>query len=65
MAMRLMIERQTNHGTVELTSDVFDRAISSNGGFSHAQLALLGIDGPPEKGWKKRLLGTSASRPTG
>lgn len=57
-----MIEQQISHGTVELTSDIFDRAVSSNGGFSHAQLALLGVDGPPKKGWKRRLLGTFASR---
>lgn len=56
-----MIDKQINYSAVELTADIFDRAVSSNGGFSHAQLALFGINGPPEKGWKKGLLGTLVS----
>jgi len=36
--------------------------MSARGGYSRAQLALLGVPFPLPKGWKKRLIGTSASR---
>jgi len=47
---------------VPITAEAIDRAASSNGGFSRAQLALFGVGFPPERGWKKRLIGTYASR---
>jgi hypothetical protein len=57
-----MMEQEINYESVELTADLFERAASSNGGFSYEQLALFGIDLPPKKGWKKILLGKLASR---
>lgn len=52
----------SNTEFIVITAEVFDCAISSNGGFSSAQLALLGIPFPPPKGWKQQLLGKPAPR---
>ncbi len=57
-----MIPKEVTYESVVLTAEIFDRAASSNGGFSRAQLALFGITFPPIKGWKEQLLGTLASR---
>jgi len=57
-----MISPEGNNESIILTAEIFDLAVSSNRGFSSAQLSLLGITFPPLKGWKKQLIGTLASR---
>lgn len=41
-----------------ITEDCFTYWKTSKGGFTAAQLKLLGIDWPPKPGWKHDLLGT-------
>lgn len=43
--------------TMKLTRELINKGESSNGGWSKKQLALLGIDWPPEPGWPLRLEG--------
>jgi 5-methylcytosine-specific restriction endonuclease McrA len=57
-----MLSPEENNESIVLTKEIFDLVVSSNGGFSRAQLSLLGVDFPPPKGWKKQLTGTLASR---
>lgn len=40
-----------------LTEEDVLMAMSSNGGWSAAQLKLVGVEWPPEKGWKSRVVG--------
>lgn len=42
---------------VTLTSDMIERGKSSKGGWSMRQLALLGIDWPPPRNWKSKIIG--------
>ena len=46
---------------VLLTKQMIESGISSRGGYNKKQLAILGIDWPPYKGWKSALVGTMIS----
>lgn len=41
--------------TVQITGSLIKAGESRNGGWSHAQLALLGVEIPLTKGWRARL----------
>jgi hypothetical protein len=49
-----------NQETVILTDEILEKGRSANGGYSRRQLELFGIVGFPS-GWKKALVGQSAS----
>jgi hypothetical protein len=42
---------------MKLTSSLIHAGSTEAGGFTKAQLAVLGIDWPPNKGWLKGLVG--------
>lgn len=42
--------------TLPLTEDEILAGASAKGGFTRAQLAAWGVDWPPVRGWKRRLL---------
>lgn len=46
---------------MKLTEEMILAGQTGNGGWNRAQLAALGIDWPPHKGWKRRLIGTEIS----
>jgi len=43
--------------TVEITAQLIEEGRSPAGGWSKAQLALLGVEWPPVKGWKEAAIG--------
>lgn len=43
---------------IEVTDELIDALKTRNGGWKRESLALLGVDWPPKKGWRKRILGT-------
>jgi hypothetical protein len=45
-----------------LTHELIESGQSRVGGWSAAQLLLLGIQWPPRQGWKRRLVGTQIKR---
>lgn len=42
-----------------LTREAIHAAASQGGGWSRAQLSLLGVSWPPQRGWLSRLIGTA------
>ena len=42
---------------VTITDDLIESGKSAAGGYSKAQLALLGVAWPPVSGWKKDVIG--------
>lgn len=46
---------------MKITEDLLAAGISERGGFSKSQLALLGVEWPPPKGWKHTIIGMSIS----
>ena len=40
------------------------KGLSINGGYNKNQLAYLGIDWPPVKGWKKQIIGNDIDKIT-
>jgi len=42
---------------VVVTDELILRGRSVGGGWTKAQLALLGVSWPPQKGWKSRVIG--------
>jgi 5-methylcytosine-specific restriction endonuclease McrA len=44
------------------TREEIKKYISNNGGYTKANLAKLGVDWPPRKGWKKKLLGKNPNK---
>lgn len=48
----------------QLTEEDVLMAMSSNGGWSAAQLKLIGVEWPPEKGWKTRAVGAEFDQST-
>lgn len=47
----------TDSNTIKITEDIIEAGKSNAGGWKKEQLALLGIDWPPTKGWKDRIIG--------
>ncbi len=52
-----LIERCDKLMFVTLTPEHFEAASSNLGGWTGEQLKLLGVEWPPPKGWKARLIG--------
>lgn len=48
--------------TLILTKEMIERGISSRGGYNKQQLATIGVDWPPVKGWKMELIGTTVTK---
>lgn len=44
---------------IRLTDRLIEGGKTRRGGFTRAQLAVLGVSWPPKAGWKQRLIGTS------
>ena len=44
---------------IRLTDRLIEGGKTRRGGFTRAQLAVLGVSWPPKGGWKQRLIGTS------
>ena len=44
-----------------ITKELLDSAATENGGYTKKQLAAIGIDWPPRKGWKTEVIGKSIS----
>ena len=42
---------------MQLTEEILEQGISRNGGWSNAQLRVLGVKIPLRSGWKKRIIG--------
>jgi hypothetical protein len=42
---------------VTITDDLIESGKSAAGGYSKAQLALLGVTWPPVSGWKQQVIG--------
>lgn len=43
---------------MRLTHEIIEAGCSGTGGYNARQLALFGVEWPPPKGWKARLVGT-------
>lgn len=48
--------------TLILTKEMIEKGISSRGGYNKQQLAAIGVDWPPVKGWKMELIGTTVTK---
>lgn len=46
-----------------MTVEEIDRARTSNGGWTKAQLSEWGVPWPPPKGWKERLISAPPNPP--
>ena len=44
-----------------ITDKFIVQGISKNGGWTRAQLELLGVEWPPTRGWKGRIIGNELS----
>ena len=49
-------------GKVLLTKQMIEEGLSSKGGYNKKQLKILGVEWPPQKGWKSALIGTMISQ---
>lgn len=49
---------------ITLTEEMIRVGESSRGGYNKKQLAILGIDWPPTKGWKSSMIGKSITEET-
>ena len=47
---------------VLLTKWMIENGLSSNGGFNKKQLEILGIEWPPQKGWKTSVIGQTVTK---
>jgi hypothetical protein len=52
----------TDDREVEITNALIDAGKSTRGGWSKRQLALLGVEWPPQQGWKERVIGCVISQ---
>jgi hypothetical protein len=43
---------------IEVTNELLEAAMSAAGGWSRPQLAILGVEWPPVKGWRTAVIGT-------
>ncbi len=41
---------------------MIENGLSSKGGYNKKQLEILGVEWPPQKGWKSALIGTMISQ---
>ena len=56
-----MSERDSD-GYVIVDNEMIERAATPAGGWTKAQLAAIGVDWPPIKGWKRSVIGKTISR---
>lgn len=47
---------------ITLTKELLDAAKTARGGYTKAQLALLGVAWPPARGWTAALIGRQVER---
>lgn len=47
---------------VILTQEIILAARTPNGGYTKKQLAAIGVDWPPQKGWAKAVVGKQITR---
>ena len=50
-----------SHEWVEIEYEMLDAARTSRGGWSRAQLQVLGVPWPPPTGWMRRTVGTKST----
>lgn len=43
--------------TAVITEELIESGKSERGGWTKAQLAILGVSWPPESGWKRKVIG--------
>jgi hypothetical protein len=48
--------------SVSITDELIEAGKSKRGGWSKAQLAILGVPWPPESGWKQKVRGRTISQ---
>ena len=48
--------------SVEVTEEMIAEGMSDGGGWSREQLACFGIAWPPQKGWKREVIGRVVDR---
>ena len=54
---------EANHERrVTLTPDLIQLAKTRNGGFTRAQLTILGVAWPPPRGWRRAIVGRRISQ---
>ena len=53
---------ESNEEYVILTHEMILAARTPNGGFTKKQLAAIGIEWPPQKGWTKDVIGKQITR---
>ena len=46
---------------MDISEELIAAGTSERGGLSKRQLALLGVDWPPVRGWKKSIIGRAIS----
>jgi hypothetical protein len=39
-----------------ITKEIIEKAKSINGGWSASQLKVIGVEWPPKKGWKEKVI---------
>lgn len=44
-----------------LTQELIEAGVSPKGGYNKCQLATLGIEWPPQKGWKSSVIGKTVT----
>lgn len=47
---------------ITLTHEMIPAARTPNGGYTKKQLAAIGVDWPPQKGWSKEVVGKQITR---
>ncbi len=52
-----MVEISTTNDLFQITDQLIESGRSKSGGWNRKQLSVLGIDWPPTKGWKRRIVG--------
>lgn len=41
---------------MKLTTEMITNSMSENGGYTKPQLAIIGVEWPPIKGWKQNII---------
>ena len=49
---------------MKITEEFLDKISLRKDGWNRPQLALLGVDWPPEQGWRRRIVGKEISEET-
>lgn len=62
MDITIDLDDEMDRRNFVVTREWIDKGMSYRGGWSMAQLAIIGVDWPPQKGWKNRAIGRKISR---